>query len=160
VQRAHPSYYPKGMCPRWPNYQLRLVGPIATPNSSIAHRDYITFISSSLCCFFSSYSLPMRSSCKGHTPLIIQKGCARAGQNASRTWWAKMLHQTVPKHTEKNNGLFDASIALAFALANVFSCLSCLCFPASSQGRHSFLPSYQGKKYAPHSLTAVSSLPG
>jgi hypothetical protein len=37
------------------------------------------------------------------TPLIIQKGCARAGQKARRAWWAQMPHQTVPKHREKTN---------------------------------------------------------
>jgi hypothetical protein len=36
VQRAHLSYNPREMCPRWPRYQTRLEGQSATSNSSIA----------------------------------------------------------------------------------------------------------------------------
>jgi hypothetical protein len=36
VQRAHPSYNPRGMCPRWPKCQPRPVDQSASPDSSIA----------------------------------------------------------------------------------------------------------------------------
>jgi hypothetical protein len=42
VQRAHPFYNQKGVCPRWSEYQPRLEGLSATQDSSIALHGIIT----------------------------------------------------------------------------------------------------------------------
>jgi hypothetical protein len=79
VQRAHPSYNPKGVCLRQSKSWPRSLGPIAAKNSSKALQE--EFQPSSLQDGEDVPSIYNRL-CNGYTPLIIQKGCARASQKA------------------------------------------------------------------------------
>jgi hypothetical protein len=94
VQRAHPSYNPKGVYPRQAKSWPRFLGPIASgnslplrENSSLRHYKMVKMVS----CLYTR-------SCNRHTPLIIQEECARASQKAGRAPLARMQKRTVPSH--------------------------------------------------------------
>jgi hypothetical protein len=110
VQRARPSYNPRGTCPRWADRPAAQGGGNPAPDSSLAHgwgvdrgggavMVMVIEVGPSVCrahtfalgaalaiifflpvLFHPRFLTSMRS-CNGHAPLIIQEGCARAGQN-------------------------------------------------------------------------------
>jgi hypothetical protein len=105
VQRARPSFNPKGTCPRWAESPAAPGG--AKPRTrqfhstieeekktSVRHSGCLTHKSVCRtllphshacffpCSFFSSLPTSLRS-CNGHAPLLIQKGRARAGQEVT-----------------------------------------------------------------------------
>jgi hypothetical protein len=120
VQRARPSYNPRGTCPRlvdtsatpvWAKTRIRTVPSTGRKRRNVLRKlalalanAWFSFLFLACTLLLSSFTLTSMRSCNGHVPLIIQEGHARAGQipqpgqdgqnpnpDSSKHWWKKEM---------------------------------------------------------------------